>query len=168
MKTQLVRSIPPRSKSFAQVMSFFWGASFVLQLVLWTQLLSLGLAKIQICSKNGKMSSDNGSSKEKKFLIENILRPEFGISKNKPAKSGSVSQLEHFSKRTEYSAKKIRQNAGEKIVQNETSLPSWIYCTRYSDRPSCSGEFWGFFSELNFSIAPLINHQKVWEKCFGF
>ena len=49
---------------------------------MWTQLLSLGLAKIQICSKNGKMSSDNGSSKEKKFLIENILRPEFGISKN--------------------------------------------------------------------------------------
>ena len=64
----------------------------------------------------------------KKFLIDNILRPEFG----------KTPESQHSNTR-----KKIPDS--EKILTNET-LPSWIYCTRYSDRPSCSGE--SFLSPL--------------------
>ena len=69
------------------------------------------------------MTSDGGS--HKKFLIDNILRPEFGKS------------VVTNSTNTNTTRKKIPDS--EKILTNET-LPSWIYCTRYSDRPSCSGE----------------------------
>ena len=113
-------------------MSFFGQASFVLRLVLWTQLYYCTLIrnsqntlkKIEICSKNGKMTSSNSSS-HKKFLIDNILRPEFG------KKQKSVNNC---------TEEKIAKENPKKI-ETETSLPSWIYCTRYSDRPSSSGKF---------------------------
>ena len=162
MKTQLVRSIPPRSLDFAQVMSFF-GEKVHLFLSWYcghNSLFLLGLIrnfKIEICSKNGTMTS--GSSHQK-FLIDNILRPEFGPSISTQAHSNDANTTTR------------KKEKSEKILTNETAtLPSWIYCTRYSDRPSCSGEYFltvkGLFSKFNFSIAPLINHQKVWEKCLG-
>ena len=65
-----------------------------------------------------------------KFLIDNILRPEFGP---------SISSTQAHSNDANTTTRKNEKS--EKILTNETAtLPSWIYCTRYSDRPSCSGE----------------------------
>ena len=44
-------------------------------------------------------------------------------------------------------------------VPKTKTFPAWIYCTRYSDRPSCSGKkriLLGFTKQLNFCIAPII------------
>ena len=58
-------------------------------------------------------------------------------------------------------------------VNGPKTFPAWIYCTRYSDRPSCSGKkriLLGFTKQLNFCIAPIVKHEegapKVWETCF--
>lgn len=66
------------------------------------------------------------------FSIDNILQPEFGQ---------NLKKLSNM-------VKKPTTSATEKF-------PAWIYCTRYSDRPSCAGKknFWGFTKQLNFSIA---------------
>ena len=89
-------------------------------------------------------------------------------------------------KRTEISSQKIRQmetslkralveqppsTSSENNIEGHTSVngpktsvnvpktktfPAWIYCTRYSDRPSCSGKkriLLGFTKQLNICIA---------------
>ncbi|KAF6204307.1 hypothetical protein GE061_002648 [Apolygus lucorum] len=81
-----------------------------------------------------RVSGDQQPERGLKFSIENILRPEFGCAKK-------VSKTEEISK------------------DAETVWPAWVYCTRYSDRPS-SGE----------SLAVFISHccieTRRFARCF--
>ena len=48
----------------------------------------------------------------------------------------------------------------QKSVSNSpvsTKFPAWIYCTRYSDRPSCSGKkYFDFFTVISYATAVLV------------
>lgn len=67
-----------------------------------------------------------------KFSIDNILRPEFGGCKDSKCSPIDLSK----EGRTEV------QNPSPLAPDTQQPLlwPAWVYCTRYSDRPS-SGEF---------------------------
>ncbi|VDN53630.1 unnamed protein product [Dracunculus medinensis] len=58
-------------------------------------------------------SISSSSSQELKFSVQNILDPLFGKHEKSPKESSSMAQ----------------ENIG-------IPFPAWIYCTRYSDRPS--------------------------------
>lgn len=81
------------------------------------------------------------------FFIETILGPEFGGSR-KPSKAHHRKEDEHEVERQDRTnvAKRCDEarpvGAGEKASTKSSSSqswPAWVYCTRYSDRPS-SGE----------------------------
>lgn len=94
-----------------------------------------------------------------KFSIDNILRPEFG-EKNKPnpKRNSTRSGRTTKSSRSEDSPVDLSKECFESSKSNSktesssssstsgdgnTMWPAWVYCTRYSDRPS-SGEIFCF------------------------
>ena len=97
-----------------------------------------------------KVSSAN---KKMTFLIDHILQPDFGSAEpSTNTKSGfsrttENNQISSTSAATKYllsNDSTTEKKSSEIINKTETSktdpsLPAWIFCTRYSDRPSCSG-----------------------------
>jgi hypothetical protein len=66
------------------------------------------------------------------FLIDNILQPEFGTKDPRKSKKKSAEQ-------------ESADDLSAVAIKTTTTLPkqiypAWVYCTRYSDRPSCAGE----------------------------
>ena len=93
------------------------------------------------------------ANKKMTFLIDHILQPDFGSAEpSTDTKSG-------FSKTTENNQISSPSAAAKYLFNNDPntekksseiinkteksktdpSLPAWIFCTRYSDRPSSSG-----------------------------
>ena len=84
-----------------------------------------------------KSQATKTSKRMPNFSIDNILRPEFGKSKTED----NEKQLEKDSVAEE----QLADNSQEKLMvshlfniksQKLKSIPAWIYCTRYSDRPN--------------------------------
>ncbi len=78
-----------------------------------------------------------------KFSIDNILRPEFGEIR-KPAKSrcgkrGADDSPVDLSKDCSADSKQAKTEGDGSGGEGNMMWPAWVYCTRYSDRPS-SGE----------------------------
>lgn len=63
------------------------------------------------------------------FSIEEILKPEFGMRKKQNTFSQTNSQRASPKEQDE------NQSPGSNSV-GPLPLPAWVYCTRYSDRPS--------------------------------
>ncbi|XP_073984809.1 segmentation polarity homeobox protein engrailed-like isoform X1 [Rhodnius prolixus] len=61
-----------------------------------------------------------------KFSIENILRPEFGVKNVENLNSSTTTTTTTTTAAEEKST----------TANSETVWPAWVYCTRYSDRPS--------------------------------
>ncbi|CAF4013443.1 unnamed protein product [Rotaria magnacalcarata] len=86
---------------------------------------------------SGKLLNEKQTSKMKSFLISDILKPSFGnhnqhnnIEKsNIPLSSSSPTTTNDSS-----SSSSSNNNHSQNI--SEGMFPAWVYCTRYSDRPS--------------------------------
>lgn len=79
-----------------------------------------------------------------KFSIDNILRPEFGERIRKPTKLKSKrvtddSPVDLSKECSDSKSAKTESDSGSSGEGN-TMWPAWVYCTRYSDRPS-SGKY---------------------------
>ena len=77
-----------------------------------------------------------------KFSIQNILRPDFGCNKIKQERlSPSLSFVS-----STVSPRPVSEHCGGLAVGEKprflpTDLPAWVFCTRYSDRPSSGKNF---------------------------
>lgn len=110
--------------------------------------------------QSGKSVSTN--NRTLKFSIDNILKSDFGndngvpnVKKpSKPSKAEKKEKLDKDSERTPTEGKKTEQDKESPVdLSQDTSgsgsgeapmlWPAWVYCTRYSDRPS-SGELTSF------------------------
>lgn len=108
------------------------------------------------------LASPQHAHRNTNFFIDNILRPDFGCRRERGGNlcpgsssssssslgsstgsspvSGRVSEAERGS--TESSSALSSPGEGESSSPGKDSLwPAWVYCTRYSDRPS-SGKAW--------------------------
>ncbi|XP_062570816.1 homeobox protein engrailed-1-B-like [Saccostrea cucullata] len=65
------------------------------------------------------------------FSIEEILKPEFGLRKRQSV-FGQLNRPSPKSSPKEQDENKSPVNVSTKVLP----LPAWVYCTRYSDRPS--------------------------------
>ncbi|KAK9503622.1 hypothetical protein O3M35_010142 [Rhynocoris fuscipes] len=95
--------------------------------------------KSNVITDNGKSVEDgtrvgNEQQTERilKFSIENILRPEFGT---KHSSNTSVQEEKQVSSSSE-----------------QTVWPAWVYCTRYSDRPSSGKAISIIFLNYGYSL----------------
>ena len=93
------------------------------------------------------------ANKKMTFLIDHILQPDFGSAepstdtKSGFSKTTENNQISSSSAATKYlfnNDSTTEKKSSESINKTEKSktdpsLPAWIFCTRYSDRPSCSG-----------------------------
>ncbi|XP_071788765.1 homeobox protein engrailed-1a-like [Asterias amurensis] len=80
------------------------------------------------------------------FFIDNILRPDFGRINYEEDEGEDVDGEEDVVKRDEYQERKLENKScgklrtGEVVKESTTRKqdhwPAWVYCTRYSDRPS--------------------------------
>ncbi|VDP49088.1 unnamed protein product [Soboliphyme baturini] len=95
---------------------------------------------------------DGHSLSTLKFSVENILSPEFGCKIRKSGSHGSppvggalaLKKLCHSDAvLTTTAASAVRDRysttTATRTIELPVTLPAWVYCTRYSDRPS-SGE----------------------------
>ncbi|CAD5216134.1 unnamed protein product [Bursaphelenchus okinawaensis] len=75
-----------------------------------------------------------------KFSIYNILRPDFGNSRDQVFTSTSLSPPPLFPiSPSAFGLNLLASLASPKLTldqNDDQQLPAWIYCTRYSDRPS--------------------------------
>ncbi|VDN40511.1 unnamed protein product [Gongylonema pulchrum] len=85
-----------------------------------SELISEGLSSPEASPSYRSTESCQSSSPELKFSIQNILRPDFG--KHEPVAA---------------TPKPCTSTTPDNM---NVAFPAWIYCTRYSDRPS-SGNF---------------------------
>lgn len=107
--------------------------------------------------QNGTKTPSTGNNEtgsgSLKFSIDNILKADFGrritdpinIRKSKPSKKvvqETIKQLEDTSKSGPVDLSKADADKGGKTESGSQPMlwPAWVYCTRYSDRPS-SGNF---------------------------
>ncbi len=103
------------------------------------------------------------------FLIDNILKPEFGSGDAKTTKSNS-SQIPRFQKVEEgvsFNAKRSiscqNQNVNNRrfdhvspsksvdkdsVAVKKSDYPAWVYCTRYSDRPNSGNMYFQWHKNL--------------------
>ena len=74
----------------------------------------------------------NQTSKIKSFLISDILKPNFGNHNQHDNIEKSNIPLSSSSPTTTNDSSSSSSNANP----NQGMFPAWVYCTRYSDRPS--------------------------------
>ncbi|XP_046329858.1 homeobox protein engrailed-1-B-like [Haliotis rufescens] len=92
--------------------------------------------KIHSQEEHLMVNTDGRDMKHTRFFVEDILRPDFGKGNTHPVspdshRGGSPSSSpEHPGSQ---GSEPHRQNEGEGKVN---LWPAWVYCTRYSDRPS--------------------------------
>lgn len=121
------------------------------------------------CSRQNNNNETNGASL--KFSIDNILKADFGRRITEPmnvrkARAPRKQQEEPTGKPVDLSkgegegnAKGVSGTTTDAVGQQQPMLwPAWVYCTRYSDRPS-SGEY-----TLFFIIYPIRNNRKTYAK----
>jgi hypothetical protein len=65
------------------------------------------------------------------FSIEEILKPEFGMRR----KQNAFGHMNRTTQRTSPKEQDENKSPGSSSV-GALPLPAWVYCTRYSDRPS--------------------------------
>lgn len=66
------------------------------------------------------------------FSIEEILKPDFGVKRRRSA----FSQLNTPSPKVSPKEQDENRSPGSGGTVGQLPLPAWVYCTRYSDRPS--------------------------------
>ena len=66
------------------------------------------------------------------FSIEEILKPDFGVKRRRSA----FSQLNTPSPKASPKEQDENRSPGSGGTVGQLPLPAWVYCTRYSDRPS--------------------------------
>lgn len=81
-------------------------------------------------------SSEKKTSKMKSFLISDILKPNFGHhnSQNSIEKSNIPLSSSSPTTTNDSSSSSLNNNSNGNLVSG--MYPAWVYCTRYSDRPS--------------------------------
>jgi hypothetical protein len=80
------------------------------------------------CSISSSSSNNKQSKRTKSFLISDILKPTFGHQNEKCPLSKCNIPLSPTTTNDSTSSSK------------SAMLPAWVYCTRYSDRPSAGIE----------------------------
>ncbi|KAI6171289.1 Homeobox protein engrailed-like [Aphelenchoides bicaudatus] len=78
-------------------------------------------------------SNSTASSSHLKFSIQNILTPEFGAKAQNDQSECTSTALSLLS---EANFDDINDAVADMDFIKKQQLPAWIYCTRYSDRPS--------------------------------
>ncbi len=73
------------------------------------------------------------ASQIKSFLISDILKPNFGNNHNQEK---SNIPLSSSSPTTTNDSSSSSSNNNQKANLGQGMFPAWVYCTRYSDRPS--------------------------------
>lgn len=99
--------------------------------------------------------SNNDSNGALKFSIDNILKADFGrritdplnIKKSRP-KKGNFEEVKSQVP-VDLTKQEAEKSSGSENSSGQPMLwPAWVYCTRYSDRPS-SGKYYLFFFLVN-------------------
>lgn len=119
--------------------------------------------------QNGAKTTNNNdtASGSLKFSIDNILKADFGrritdpinIRKSKPTKKvvhETVKEFEDTSKSGPVDLSKTDTEKGGKSESGSQPMlwPAWVYCTRYSDRPSS-----GKFSASHIKTCTIVDHE---------
>lgn len=85
------------------------------------------------------VSASDSHQPSLKFSIDNILRPEFGGRTNQAVKKNV--NLDTKCAPIDLSKEAASSNPPSSTDKQPMLWPAWVYCTRYSDRPS-SGELY--------------------------
>ncbi len=100
------------------------------------------------------------TSQIKSFLISDILKPNFGNNHNQEK---SNIPLSSSSPTTTNDSSSSSSNNNPKGNLAPGMFPAWVYCTRYSDRPSAGKEKFSLIKIIDFffGILKVLAHENL-------
>jgi len=97
---------------------------------------SISPASSSSSSSSSTLLNKKQTSKMKSFLISDILKPNFGNHNQHNNIEKSNIPLSSSSPTTTNDSSSTSSNNNRKANLMQGMFPAWVYCTRYSDRPS--------------------------------